>query len=132
MIYMLDTTACVAYLRQASPRLTARMRAHAGELAIAAIVAAELYYGAERSADPSANRAQVDAFLDPLPLAVFDRAAARAYGRVRADLAGSGRLIGPNDLCIAAIALATASTVVTHNVGEFSRVAGLLIEDWEA
>lgn len=131
-MYMLDTNACVAYLRQAPPRLTARMRAHAGALAIAAIVAAELYYGAERSVDPSANRAQVDAFLDPLPLAVFDRTAARAYGRIRADLAGSGQLIGPNDLCIAAIALATASTVVTHNVGEFSRVADLLVEDWEA
>lgn len=32
---------------------------------------------------------------------------------------------------IAAIALARGLTLVTHNVGEFSRVAGLAHEDWE-
>jgi tRNA(fMet)-specific endonuclease VapC len=33
---------------------------------------------------------------------------------------------------IAAIALANNLTLVTHNTREFSRVAGLQIEDWEA
>jgi tRNA(fMet)-specific endonuclease VapC len=40
--------------------------------------------------------------------------------------------IGPNDLLIAAIALANGLIVVTHNTSEFSRVPGLSIEDWEA
>ena len=31
---------------------------------------------------------------------------------------------------IAAMALANGLTVVTHNTAEFSRVSGLLIEDW--
>ncbi len=46
-------------------------------------------------------------------------------------LANAGTPIGPNDLMIASIALANEATLVTHNVREFSRVTGLLIDDWE-
>ena len=42
-----------------------------------------------------------------------------------------GTPIGPYDLQIAAIALVLGLTLVTHNVREFSRVPGLLIEDWQ-
>ena len=61
----------------------------------------------------------------------FDDAAAEQYGRIRADLTGRGLLIGGNDMLIAAIALTNGCTLVTHNTAEFSRVAGLLIEDWQ-
>ena len=61
----------------------------------------------------------------------FDDQAASIYGQIRADLAGKGLSIGPNDLMIAAIALAKGVTLVTHNTREFNRVAGLSIEDWE-
>ena len=66
--------------------------------------------------------------FDSLP---FDDAAAEAYGRLRAELARRGMPIGPNDLMIAAIALAYGFTLVTHNTSEFSRVPGLRLEDWE-
>lgn len=63
----------------------------------------------------------------------FDDVAAEHYARIRADLARAGTPIGPNDLLlIAAIALANALTLVTHNMREFGRVVGLKIEDWEA
>jgi tRNA(fMet)-specific endonuclease VapC len=42
-----------------------------------------------------------------------------------------GTPIGPNDLLTAAIGVANDVTVVTHNTREFSRVAGLKLEDWE-
>lgn len=42
-----------------------------------------------------------------------------------------GQIIGPNDLMIAAIAMANEVTLVTHNTGEFSRVVGLEWEDWD-
>jgi tRNA(fMet)-specific endonuclease VapC len=41
-------------------------------------------------------------------------------------------MIGPNDLMIASIALAHGPILVTHNVREFSRVPGLVVEDWQA
>ena len=65
------------------------------------------------------------------PTLPFDEQAAEECGKVRAHLAGLGQLIGPNDLMIAAIALANGLTVVTHNTAEFSRVPGLLLEDWQ-
>ena len=45
-------------------------------------------------------------------------------------LDGEGTPIGPNDLLIAAHALALDLTLVTANVEEFSRVPGLRIENW--
>jgi tRNA(fMet)-specific endonuclease VapC len=61
----------------------------------------------------------------------FDDRAAEEYGKTRAHLSSMGTLIGPNDLIIAATALAHGCTLVSHNTREFSRVPGLLLEDWE-
>jgi tRNA(fMet)-specific endonuclease VapC len=69
--------------------------------------------------------------LAPFASLPFDDRAAEHYGRIRADLTARGDLIGPNDLLIAAIALAHNLILVTHNVREFSRVGGLLWEDWD-
>ena len=132
MTYTLDTSTCITFLRGKHPQLYQRVLFRFSDIAITSIVAAELYYGAERSADPVTNRGHVDAFLAPFPLALLDKAAAVAYGSIRADSARRGQLIGPNDLLIAAIAVAGKLTVVTHNTREFSRVPGLLVEDWQS
>lgn len=42
----------------------------------------------------------------------------------------AGTPIGGNDLWIACHALSLNATLVTHNVREFERIAGLAIEDW--
>ncbi len=127
---MLDTDTCIAYLRGKQPHVRERVLEHFHEIAVTAVVAAELYYGAESSAHAPANRAHVEAFLAPFTLLPFDKPAAQAYGVIRAELARRGQLIGPNDLLIAAIALSGQMTLVTHNMREFSRVAGLVVEDW--
>jgi tRNA(fMet)-specific endonuclease VapC len=61
----------------------------------------------------------------------FNDQAADQYGRLRAHLASQGTPIGPNDMLVAAIALANGLTLVTHNTREFSRVPGLTLEDWQ-
>jgi tRNA(fMet)-specific endonuclease VapC len=95
------------------------------------VVKAELFLGALRSAKPEQNRAKVDAFIRPYESLPFDDAAAEIQAQIRHELETAGMPIGPYDLQIAALALAHGHTLVTHNVGEFSRVPGLLIEDWE-
>ena len=70
--------------------------------------------------------------LEWLPSLPFSGDATRIYGESRADLARKGTPIGPYDLQIAAIALANDCVLVSHNTGEFSRIAGLKLEDWEA
>jgi tRNA(fMet)-specific endonuclease VapC len=52
------------------------------------------------------------------------------YAVLRTDLERRGKLIGPNDMLIAAHALALDAILVTDNVREFKRVKGLKIENW--
>ncbi len=92
----------------------------------------ELYAGALRSANPAKNRADVDQFAGAFASLPFTDGEAGICARIRHHLESLGTPIGPYDLQIAAIALANGCTPVTHNTREFSRVPGLVIEDWEA
>ncbi len=133
MSFLLDTNACVNYLRQAHGPVAQRLATlPATEVAVCAVVKAELYFGVAQSASPAENRARLEAFLAGLQSWPFDDGAAEIYGDLRAQLTQAGTPIGPNDLLIAAIALAHGATLVTHNTREFSRVPGLAREDWEA
>jgi tRNA(fMet)-specific endonuclease VapC len=51
---------------------------------------------------------------------------------IRAQLEGLGTRIGYNDTLIAGTAVSRGLILVTHTVGEFARVSGLHIEDWDA
>ena len=70
-------------------------------------------------------------FLSPFKIAPFDSRCAEHYGRIRATLASRGKTIGPNDLLIAATALANGAVLVTRNAREFQRVPGLTVEVWD-
>jgi tRNA(fMet)-specific endonuclease VapC len=129
--FLLDTNTCVAYLRNRNPLVVQRMQARRpDEIRLCSVVQAELYYGAYHSPKPSANLALLARFLPQFLSLPFDDVAAEVYGRIRADLAAKGTPIGPNDLLIAAIAIANHCTLVTHNTMEFSRVTGLPLDDW--
>ncbi|MEM9733175.1 MAG: PIN domain-containing protein [Pseudomonadota bacterium] len=65
--------------------------------------------------------------VETLPL---ETTAAVPYGKVRSELEAVGKKIGPNDLFIAAHCLALDAVLVTDNEREFSRVAGLKVENW--
>jgi len=133
MKYLLDTNPCVHALRKkGNPLVKQRLGTHPpGDIALCSVGVAELYYGAERSANPPKERALVDAFAVPYVCLPFDQPAADVYARVRADLESRGLPISENDYLIAAIALANNLILVTHNTKEFSRVPGLTLEDWE-
>ena len=74
------------------------------------------------------NRAALRALLDAVRVVDVDAEVARKYGQLRAYLRSIGRPIGPNDLWIAAHALALDLPLVTHNLSEFRRVPGLAAE----
>ena len=132
MRYLLDTNTCIRFLNGRALAVRQRLAAvRRDDIAVCSPVKAELFYGAARSHDPLRSLQRQLAFLNQFVSLPFDDRAAEAYGQIRADLAARGMPIGANDLLIAAIALAHAITLVTHNTGEFGRVAGLRLEDWE-
>jgi len=132
MTHLLDTNVCIRFLNNSIPMLTARILACLPpSIVLCDIVKAELYYGAEHSSAPEKNLRNLDEFLAGFLSLPFDGRAARIYGRIKSILARRGEPIGPNDLLIAAIALANEVTLVSHNTAEFARIDGLDIEDWE-
>jgi tRNA(fMet)-specific endonuclease VapC len=133
MTWLLDTNACIRYLNGRSPKLRTKLDAtDPNDIRVCSVVKAELFFGAALSIDPSKTLASQRLFLSRFPSLPFDDSAAEIYAEIRADLTRRGLVIGPNDLMIAAICRANGVTLVTHNVAEFSRVAGLAIDDWEA
>lgn len=132
MIYLLDTNACIIYLNRPMSGVRRRLELLSPQdIAVCSVVKAELFYGAMRSNNPERTLGLQEVFLNNFVSLPFDDVCARVYGRIRAELAARGTPIGPHDLQIAAIALANDLILVTHNTGEFGRVNGLQIEDWE-
>ncbi|ONG50048.1 VapC toxin family PIN domain ribonuclease [Pseudoroseomonas deserti] len=130
--FMLDTNLCIRVLRDRPPGLRPRFNAEAEALCISAITLKELFHGAARSARASENRREVERFAERLAVLPFDAAAAAHAGEIRAELEGQGSVIGPYDLLIAGHARSRGLMVITGDLGEFRRVAGLRSEDWLA
>jgi tRNA(fMet)-specific endonuclease VapC len=131
--FLLDTNSCIDHLRRgAGSNVTAGLgRSAPGSVVLCSVVVAELLYGARRSNNIARTLAQVQGFCSRFVSLPFDDRAAEEYAKIRAHLVGAGVPIGPNDVLIASIALANGLTLVTHNVGEFGRVPGLTVEDWQ-
>lgn len=132
MRYLLDTNTCIGVLTGRVPMLTEHWkRAQPSQIRLCSVVKAELLFGAEKSSKRGLALQKLELFFSRFKSMPFDDAAAQAYGAIRAATEKQGRPIGPNDILIAAIALANDLTLVTHNTAEFSRVPGLVLEDWE-
>jgi len=130
-MFLLDTNTCIHLLNRTHPKLLKRYRRSSPlEIAICSVVKAELLYGARHSKQVAENLSRRSLFFSPVNSLAFDDRCAEEYGQIRADLSAQGQLIGPNDLMIAAIARAHDATLLTHNVGKFSRVTGLRIGKW--
>jgi tRNA(fMet)-specific endonuclease VapC len=131
--YLLDTNICI-YIRKKKPeRVSERFhRVGSGEVAISVITYGELLYGANKSAQRARSVATVQEFVSIVPPLPLPENAAEAYGLIRAELEGRGEMVGPNDLWIAAHALASGLTLVTNDEREFRRVRGLKLQNWAA
>jgi tRNA(fMet)-specific endonuclease VapC len=130
LAYLFDTSILIAFLRGIANLSREKIRAAEGRIAVSTISVMELEYGLGRTVDPVRGRQGVESLLSLTEVLPFDHAAAADAGRVRADLALVGRPIGPFDALIAGHARSRGLRVITHNLKEFSRVPGLICEDW--
>jgi tRNA(fMet)-specific endonuclease VapC len=100
---------------------------------LSVVTASELLHGVHRAKTPdirAKRSAFVEAVLARFPLLAIDLPTARTHAQLWAELASSGKMIGPHDLWIAAACVAHGLTLVTGNLREFQRVPGLVLESW--
>jgi tRNA(fMet)-specific endonuclease VapC len=127
---ILESDHCVALLRG---QLDLRGRVPPTEgLSVTAISVGELMHGVFKSSRIEENLARLGVLLAAVAILPYDEAAARQFGRIKADLERTGEKLSDLDLQIASIALAKNVTLVTHNRRHFDRIPGLVIEDWLA
>lgn len=99
-------------------------------MCVSSITATELYYGAEKSDFSARNIAVIEDFLSRLTILDYQPKSAAHFGNIKAELAKQGKLIGENDIHIAAHARSEGLVIVTNNLREFERVEGLRLENW--
>lgn len=128
--YLLDTNIISDLVRRPAGMAATRI-AEVGEDSICTsiVVAAELRYGAVKS-DSKQLSERVALLLSALEVLPLEPPADQHYAEVRHHLARQGIPIGPNDLLIAAHALAADLTLVTANTREFERVPSLRVDNW--
>ena len=129
--YMLDTNICIYIAKHQPPEVKARFeRLKPGQLIMSVITYGELLYGANKSNQRTRALAQLEELVQDIPVENLTSTASQAYGEIRATLERQGRMIGNNDLWIAAHAMALDVTLATNNDREFLRVIGLSVENW--
>lgn len=128
--YLLDTNIISDLVRHPQGRVFQRI-VTVGEASICTsiIVACELRFGANKSGSVRLIH-QLESILGVLPILSLEPPVDSHYGKIRAQLEQAGTPIGPNDLLIAAHALALDLTLVTANTREFQRVFDLKLDNW--
>lgn len=128
--FMLDTSICIFTIKNRPQSVREVFTRHHGQMCISTITLMELIYGAEKSADPERNLADVEGFAARLEVLKYDEDAAAHTGQLRAELERVGKPIGPYDRMIAGHARSQGLILVANNLREFDRVPGLRVEDW--
>lgn len=128
--YLLDTNILSSLLKQPAGPIAKRI-ATVGEdvICTSIVVACELRYGAAKRNSPALTD-KINQLLSAIDVIPLDLDADQRYAQLRSALEGDGKPIGANDCLIAAHALALELSLVTDNVGEFTRVPGLKVENW--
>lgn len=126
--FVLDTDTMVDMIR-GHRGVTTRIEACSPEeLAITAITVSELRYGAILSKDPKRGMGDTAALINELNVLPFALPAALIHAELR--LALRHQTIGPNDMIVAATAMAVPAVLVTSNLREFGRIPNLQVESW--
>ena len=129
--YLLDTNICIYIKNHRPAEVLARFsKLPPGKVAMSSITYGELCFGAEKSSKTKESLYILEQLIALIPVLPLDESASIQYGKIRQHLQTSGKLIGNNDLWIAAHALASKLTLITNNVAEFERVPGLRVENW--
>ena len=131
MKYLLDTDTFSEMVKGLNPKIAKRLETlHTGDVGLSVITRGEIMFGLQIKSLKPLARQRMDRLLEAIDTLPLTTKVADHYGELRAHLRSVGTPIGPNDLWIAAHARALNLTLVTNNIGEFSRVPKMKIENW--
>lgn len=126
---ILDTDVCVEILC-GNLRVIERRGQYSGPVAVSFMTVAELFFGAAKSSEPTANAALVDQFLLSVPVIPPDLSVLRLFGSIKAELQAAGTPIADADVFIGATARSRGARLVTGNTRHFERINGVVMESW--
>lgn len=126
---LFDTDTCIGILRGYESVLSRRQITN-DEIAISFMTAAELYYGAEKSANPGKNYHLIEQFLLSVTVINTDITILKEFGKLKASLESQGIPLADADLLIAATCLTKCDLLVTGNSRHYNRISGLPLDNW--
>jgi tRNA(fMet)-specific endonuclease VapC len=130
-MYFLDTNTCIYFLNGKYERIRERILTTPPiEIKIPSVVKAELLLGAYKSKKMDNNLEKIETFLQPFGIVPFDDQISYIYAGMRYLADSTGKIVGPNDLLIAATTKFYNGILVTNNVKEFKAIEGLRLENW--
>jgi len=131
MKYLLDTCVISDFIK-GQPDVLYRLKSEQPkDLVISSVTLMEIKYGlALNPARAKKISSIIHALLETIHIIPYEQKDADATATIRAHLKNEGKPIGPYDVMIAGCALSHHLTMVTSNMKEFNRVAGLSLEDW--
>ena len=121
---LVDTNVIICLLR--GDEHSIELFNQADDIYIPAIVAGELFYGAQNSRLKQENLVIFSNFLLQYEIIDLDLKIAHVYGEIKAQLKRDGITIPENDLWIAATAKANLYVLVSYD-GHFSKIDGLRV-----
>ena len=128
-MYLLDTNIISDIAKNPGGPAAKRLaELSANELCTSVVVSAEVRFGFENGIG-KALRTSMTAVLDNLRILSLEPPVDQIYAETRAAMSKIGKAITPNDMFIAAHALAIDATVVTDDQA-FRFVPGLKVENW--
>lgn len=129
--YMLDTDISSCIMNREGSRTIRKLQEHeVSDICVSSITRSELAYGIEVSPRRAKDENALRIFLRHIAVLDYPSDAAPHYAQIRAFLKTRGKIIGANDLLIAAHARCLGIILVTSNTREFSRIPDLKIENW--
>jgi len=130
MKVLLDMNICIALMKGREMAVRRLQDFQPSECVMSTVTSYELLTGVLKCQNPGREREKVLRLMAVVHALPFDDAAAAKAAEVRAHLESMGKVCEPYDMLLAGHALSRQLRVAPHNVSEFSRVPGLVVEDW--
>ena len=127
--YLIDTNTCIYYIKGKYDLKKKFEVVDPGNCFISEITLAELMFGVENSEKKEKNQKALDNFLTGVNVVPIFHSL-DLYAKEKARLRKEGTPIDDFDLLIGVTSVTHNLTMVTKNIDHFTRIEGIVLENW--